>query len=60
MAKRKPKYKVKEQPIKSEIKKRFEQLIKQGKEDIEKSNSVINFPKGDLWRWDTLEDVYFE
>ena len=55
MARRKPKYKNDPQPMKPEIKRRFELLMKKGKE--EKSN--IKKPTGNLWRWNTLEDVEF-
>ena len=59
VARRKPKYKIVQQPIKPEIKNKFDALIKQGKEEMQKNNSSIKYPTGNLWRWDTLEDVKF-
>lgn len=56
MARRKPKYSNKIQPMKPEIRKKFEKYLKKPKE----KETSVKQPKGKLWRWDTLEDVSFD
>lgn len=60
MAKRKKKYPP-PKPMSDEIRARFQALIDEGKDvaPSKKKSSVIA-PKGQLWRWDTLEDVDFD
>lgn len=52
------KYEQKPHEMSPEIRRRFEALMEKKEEPLieQKGESQVPTPKGELWRWDTLED----